>query len=105
MVAALFILVTMKLGRLKLNAPLMLAAVLLGSAAQAQCPDGSPPPCVTRAPTTRAVPPASERARRMMFLPFRNVTRRAEQDWLVSGAPLMLAQALGQFRDLQLVPE
>ena len=41
----------------------------------------------------------------MMFLPFRNVTRRTEQDWLVSGAPLMLAQALGQFRDLQLVPE
>lgn len=40
-----------------------------------------------------------------MFLPFRNVTRRAEQQWLVSGAPLMLEQALGQFRDLSVVPE
>ena len=40
-----------------------------------------------------------------MFLPFRNVTRRAEHEWIVTGAPLMLAQALGQFRDLTVVPE
>lgn len=40
-----------------------------------------------------------------MFLPFRNVTRRPEHEWLVTGAPLMLGQALGQFRDLNVVPD
>lgn len=40
-----------------------------------------------------------------MFVPFRNLTRRAEHDWLVTGAPLMLAQGLGQFQDLNIVPE
>lgn len=40
-----------------------------------------------------------------MFLPFRNVTRRPEHDWLVGGAPLMLEQVLGQFRDLHVIPD
>jgi tetratricopeptide (TPR) repeat protein len=41
----------------------------------------------------------------MMLLPFRNVTRAAANDWLVSGAPLMLGEALGQFTDLAVVPD
>jgi hypothetical protein len=41
----------------------------------------------------------------MMLLPFRNVTRAAANDWLVSGAPLMLGEALGQFTDLTVVPD
>ena len=48
---------------------------------------------------------ASLRARRFLLLPFRNVTRAPAEEWLVSGAPLMLAAALGQFRDLAVVPE
>ena len=40
-----------------------------------------------------------------MFLPFRNVTRRAEHEWLVTGAPIMLGQALGQFDELQVVSD
>jgi TolB-like protein/tetratricopeptide (TPR) repeat protein len=40
-----------------------------------------------------------------MLLPFRNVTRAPANDWLVTGAPLMLGEALGQFSDLVVVPE
>lgn len=40
-----------------------------------------------------------------MLLPFRNVTKRPEQEWLTAGAPLMIAQILGQFRDLNVVPD
>ena len=40
-----------------------------------------------------------------MFLPFRNATRRPEHEWLVTGAPLMLGQVLGQFRDLNVVSD
>lgn len=51
------------------------------------------------------MPPPNVRARRMLLLPFRNVTRAPAQDWLTTGAPLMLADALGQYGDLTIVPE
>src|SRR5688572_25123223 len=80
--------------------------LLLASEAVAQCPDGSPPPCARPRPAaTLTVPPAAQRARRFMFLPFRNATRRPEHEWLVAGAPLMLGQVLGQFRDLSVVSD
>ena len=85
--------------------PLLVAAARLA----AQCPDGSPPPCGLRradvVSRVAAPPPANVRARRILLLPFRNVTRAPAQEWLVSGAPIMLAAALGQFRDLTVVPE
>ena len=80
------------------------------SRAAAQCPDGSPPPCSARrstaAPPRPAAPPAAaQRARRFLLLPFRNVTRASAQDWLVSGAPVMLSAALGQYENLHIIPE
>ena len=68
----------------------------------AQCPGGTPAPC---APSRRPPPPPEVRARHLMLLPFRNVTRTPANDWLVSGAPLMLGQAFGQFTDLMVVPD
>ncbi len=41
----------------------------------------------------------------MILLPFRNVTREPAHEWLTTGAPLMLAEALGQYRDLAIVAE
>lgn len=79
------------------------AVATLADAAGAQCPDGSPPPCGRRVAATAPAP--AQRTRHLMFLPFRNVTRRAEHDWLTTGAPLMLGQVLGQFRDLHVVTE
>ena len=71
------------------------------------CPDGAPPPCAgaQRAAVRRAPPAAEVRARRFLLLPFRNVTRGEPQEWLVAGAPLMLADAFGQFRELTVVPD
>lgn len=76
--------------------------------ANGQCPDGTPPPCsVARrvAAAGRATPTPEARARRFVLLPFRNVTRAPAHDWLVTGGPLMLAEGLGQFRGLTVVPE
>ena len=88
-------------------AVLSLAAAVLTPAARAQCPDGTPPPCAgARRPAPRpAPPPPAARARTFLLLPFRNVTRVEAQDWLEDGAPLMLADALGQFRDLTVVSD
>jgi TolB-like protein len=40
-----------------------------------------------------------------MLLPFRNVMMGAAQTWLVTGAPLMLADNLSRYRELRVVPE
>ena len=74
----------------------------------AQCPDGTPPPCGAvrkSGAALRAVPAPSARARLFMLLPFRNVTRAPAQDWLVVGAPLMLGEALGSYREITVVPD
>lgn len=92
--------------RLALTLSFLVAAALQ---ADAQCPDGTPPPCgARRAEPARAIaapPPAAVRARRIVLLPFRNVTRAPAQEWLVAGGPIMLAASLGQFNDLSIVPE
>jgi tetratricopeptide (TPR) repeat protein/TolB-like protein len=70
----------------------------------AQCPDGSV--CAANRPAVHKAPPTAQvRARQFMLLPFRNVTRTPAADWLVTGAPLMLGEALGQFTDLTVVPD
>jgi TolB-like protein len=88
----------------------MFGALLLGATPlEGQCPDGAPwSSCSVKAKApaaVRAVPASAVRARRLLLLPFRNVTRGAAQEWLVTGAPLMLGESLGQFRELTVVPE
>jgi TolB-like protein/tetratricopeptide (TPR) repeat protein len=51
------------------------------------------------------VPAAGDRARRFLLLPFRNVTRAPEQDWLVEGSTTMLADALGRWQGITVVPD
>lgn len=87
-----------------------LAACLAVAAARPlhpQCPDGTPPPCVApRRTTPVARPPAeAERRRSFLVLPFRNVSRAAEHEWLVEGSPILLADALSRWDELRIVPD
>src|SRR5438046_7794799 len=84
---------------LRFAAPILLALPALG---RAQCPEGTPPPCGGRPPTRiiPAVPAPADRARRFLILPFRNVTRQPDQDWLVEGSTTMLADALGRWEGI-----
>jgi TolB-like protein len=68
-----------------------------------QCADGSPPPCAVRAAAN--VPTAADRGRRFLVLPFRNVSRGAEQEWLVEGATAMLGESLGRWREIHVVTD
>src|SRR2546427_8228959 len=85
----------------------LLSALVVWSAG-AQCPDGTPPPCTrgVARPAATSLPPAErERARTFLVLPFRNLSRRADYQWLVEGSPTMLADVLGQWTELTVVPD
>jgi len=72
----------------------------------AQCPDGTPPPCAApRTARRSAPPPPAERARRFVVIPFRNLSRSPELEWLVEGSTTLLADALGRWREVSVVPE
>jgi TolB-like protein len=73
----------------------------------AQCSDGTPPPCGAHIVARPAVniPSPSARARRFLVLPFRNVTRLNQHDWLVEGSTTMLSEALGRWQGVTVVPD
>ena len=77
------------------------------SVLRAQCPDGTPPPCGGRvtARLIASVPSANDRARRFLVLPFRNVTRQSDQEWLVEGSTTMLSDALGRWQGITVVSD
>ncbi len=85
-----------------------LLAALVVKAAGAQCPDGTAPPCsrgALGAATTSPPPAERDRARMFLVLPFRNLSRNADYQWLVEASPTMLADALGQWTELTVVPD
>lgn len=85
--------------------PLALVAALAVVTRQlsGQCPDGSAPPCRVR--PSAVAPAAAERVRRFLVLPFRNLSRGSEQDWLVEGATSMLGESLGRWREIRVVSD
>ncbi len=75
--------------------------------AVAQCPDGTPPPCSAprRAPRRAPPPDPAQRRRSFLVLPFRNLSRAADQNWLIEGSPVLLADALSKRTEITVVPD
>src|SRR5438105_15930827 len=65
----------------------------------AQCPDGSPPPCrgSAAAPARRPNPPLDERT--WIVVPFENVTRAPDIDWLQAASVNLLYLDMSKWRD------
>src|SRR5256714_3025966 len=85
-----------------------LLSALVVRCARAQCPDGTAPPCRRGAAEAAVTPPPPaerDRARTFLILPFRNLSRIADYQWLVEASPTMLADALGQWTELTVVPD
>ena len=87
-----------------------IAAALLSlapfAAAGAQCPDGTPPPCmqgVARGVTRRPVPAMS--ARTWIVAPFANVTRAPDLEWLRDASVNLLSLDLGRWTDIVVVDD
>ena len=85
---------------------ILILLLCLAEALRAQCPDGTPPPCGARAraPKLRPPPPA-ERGRYFLILPFRNLSHSPGLEWLVEGSPTLLADALGRWQEITVVPD
>ena len=89
-----------------MNARLVFSAmVFAASSAGAQCPDGAPPPCRSSAISAplRVNPPLN--AREWIVVPFTNVTRAADLDWLRDASVNLLSLDLSRWTDIGVVDD
>ena len=80
--------------------------LVLGAAAtEAQCPDGTPPPCKGGVPTVlrRANPALDQRA--WIVVPFTNITKAQELDWLREASVNLLSLDLSRWTDISVVDD
>lgn len=86
---------------------ILVAAGALTSAStlNAQCPDGTPPPCrlAVAAPARRANPPLD--ARTWIVLPFDNVARAQDIDWLRDASVNLLYLDLSKWQDIRVIDD
>jgi tetratricopeptide (TPR) repeat protein/TolB-like protein len=85
-----------------------LAAALLVTVAvpcRAQCPDGAPPPCKGAVPAAirRVNPPLNPRA--WIVVPFGNVMKAQELDWLRDASVNLLTLDMSRWTDVSVVPD
>ena len=86
---------------------ILLAAVAIATPAAAQCPDGSPPPCraqtVQSAAPRRVNPPLDERT--WIVVPFDNLARSSDVDWLRTAAVNLLYLDMSRWRDIRVIDD
>ncbi len=87
------------------SAATIAALLACGRPLWAQCPDGTPPPCRTRAaaPATRANPPLDERT--WIVLPFENIARAQDIDWLRDASVNLLYLDLSRWQDIRVIDD
>src|SRR5215217_7874833 len=84
----------------------VLVLVLLAPATmvRAQCPNGTPPPCRTSATVARRVLPALNE-RTWIVVPFTNVTRAPDLDWLRDASVNLLSLDLSRWTDIVVIDD
>ena len=85
----------------------LLVATAVLSPADAQCPDGSPPPCrsqtVAAAAPRRTNPPLDERT--WIVVPFDNLARSSDVDWMRTAAVNLLYLDMSRWRDIRVIDD
>lgn len=85
----------------------ILALALWNARAFAQCPDGTPPPCKSASSASalarRANPPLNVRA--WIVVPFGNVMKAQELDWLRDASVNLLSMDMSRWTDISVVPD
>ena len=83
----------------------LLLTVFGATRAFAQCPDGTPPPCrgATSAASRRPNPPLD--AQTWIIVPFDNVTRVPDIDWLKDASVNLLYLDMSKWRDIRVIDD
>lgn len=92
---------------LRAQSPRTLAALLLllaAARATAQCPNGRPPPCQGPATTARRATLALN-PRAWIVVPFTNVTKAPDVEWLRDASVNLLSMDMGRWTDVNVVPD
>jgi eukaryotic-like serine/threonine-protein kinase len=71
----------------------------------AQCPDGTPPPCRGAAPAAVRRPPPPLDDRTWIVVPFENVARVADIDWLKDASVNLLYLDMSKWRDIRVIDD
>src|SRR5437773_6831125 len=82
---------------------LVSALTLFTSRLSAQCPDGTPPPCKPAAAIRRPLPTLN--ANLWIVVPFANVMKAPELDWLRDASVNLLTLDMGRWTDVHVVPD
>src|SRR5438128_5808955 len=85
---------------------LAVVAVLGGARLEAQqCPDGTPRPCKGEAPTVvrRTMPALDDRT--WIIVPFNNVSRTADIEWLRDGSVNLLYLDMSRWTDVHVIAD
>src|SRR5687767_5958747 len=92
----------------RLHITLALATVCVASAAQAQCPDGSPPPCrsgaAAPAPRRAAPLPALDQDT-WIVVPFDNLAKAEDVEWLRGASVNLLYLDMSRWRDIRVIDD
>ncbi|MFI5279745.1 MAG: hypothetical protein ACHQU1_04560 [Gemmatimonadales bacterium] len=89
--------------RIKSSSLALLLLALGAGRALAQCPDGTPPPCRGAAPARRPAPPLD--AQTWIIVPFDNVARVADIDWLKDASVNLLYLDMSKWRDIRVIDD
>src|SRR5687768_16326782 len=84
----------------------IVASAMAATPLGAQCPEGTPPPCagVTSASAARRVnPPLNSRT--WIVLPFENISRTPDLDWLRDGSVNLLYLDLSRWSDIRVIDD
>jgi tetratricopeptide (TPR) repeat protein/TolB-like protein len=96
----------MSLPKTALAVVISIVPSLAPASADAQCPDGSPPPCRSRqvaAAPKRVNPPLDERT--WIVVPFDNLARSQEVDWLRNASVNLLYLDMSRWRDIRVIDD
>jgi tetratricopeptide (TPR) repeat protein len=83
--------------------PLVVLFLSIASALGAQCPDGTPPPCASRRVASAATTNPPLNPRTWIVVPFGNVTRAPEAEWVREASVNLLTLEIGRWTDVQVV--
>lgn len=81
------------------------ATALAARSASSQCPDGTPPPCRTAAIAAPVRTNPALNAREWIVVPFTNVTKAPDLDWLRDASVNLLSLDLSRWTDIGVVDD